>query len=178
MTICVVKINKENIEIVTDSRISSWSGRREDLQALEVMKSEKINNDLYVAIAGWPSTIDYIKLYLEKDPSVLSKKTGKSSVLKFMIGFVHFLKESIPNSSPDQLLPDFHIIIVYHNMCFKYYSGGGSLIDIKNFSAIGSGSSFALTALHLGKSATEAVKIACKLDAYCDLPVRKKIIKK
>jgi hypothetical protein len=37
----------------------------------------------------------------------------------------------------------------------------------------GSGSAFALAALHLGKTAEEAVELACKLDVNSHLPIQK-----
>lgn len=40
----------------------------------------------------------------------------------------------------------------------------------------GSGETIALTAMHLGKSAVEAVEIACKLDKHSGLPVKAAVI--
>lgn len=53
-----------------------------------------------------------------------------------------------------------------------HYSGDGLAMDITGTRyAIGSGADFALGAMHAGKSAAVAVKIACELDPNSGLPV-------
>lgn len=43
---------------------------------------------------------------------------------------------------------------------------------IEPFAAVGSGRKAALAAMHMGATAARACEIACKIDAYCALPVR------
>lgn len=50
------------------------------------------------------------------------------------------------------------------------FFGDGNFIGLKieqKFTAIGSGRDFAIAAMHLGKTAGEAIEVACKFDIYC-----------
>ena len=53
---------------------------------------------------------------------------------------------------------------------FKIEWGFG-ISEIKEFAAIGHGREFALAALHLGQSVHDAIKVACRLDLYCEEPI-------
>ncbi|WBK39689.1 HslV family peptidase [Xanthomonas phage L522] len=53
-----------------------------------------------------------------------------------------------------------------------WYTSDGEWNKMYPGDAIGSGAPYALTCLHLGMSATEAVKTACQLDLYSSGPVK------
>lgn len=44
--------------------------------------------------------------------------------------------------------------------------------EILEYDAIGAGADFAMAALYLGNNTDSAVKTACKLSVYCELPVK------
>lgn len=55
----------------------------------------------------------------------------------------------------------------------RLFAGGSEPQPLPDkFFAIGSGRDFAIAAMHLGLSAEEGVKIACKYDAYTGGPIR------
>lgn len=59
---------------------------------------------------------------------------------------------------------DFHCLLVKSD---GVYSLANLLVEMpimESFAAVGSGQDFALAALHLGKSAKEAVEVACRFD--------------
>jgi len=65
---------------------------------------------------------------------------------------------------------DNDFIVVWQGRAFEI-DGTLTVHEITDFAAIGAGSDFALAALHLGKTATEACEVACKLSVMCELPV-------
>lgn len=48
------------------------------------------------------------------------------------------------------------------------------IVEIKTFYAIGAGNAIAMTAMHLGHSAKEAVRVAIELSLFCEGPVQVK----
>lgn len=52
-----------------------------------------------------------------------------------------------------------------------WYSYGLHVKEVTTFHAIGAGADFALTALHLGQNATQAVNVACELCTQCERPI-------
>ena len=62
---------------------------------------------------------------------------------------------------------DFDIVILHSDGKIQCSDGAGIIEDIHEpFYAIGSGTKCALAAMHCGKSATEAVEIAMKIDPH------------
>lgn len=54
----------------------------------------------------------------------------------------------------------------------------GELLEVsERFIAVGGGSPYAMGAMAAGKTAAEAVNIACRLDAFCQLPVKSITVK-
>lgn len=62
--------------------------------------------------------------------------------------------------------------IVTENSCYRVEDEGRWYEDTAKYWALGSGMDFALSAMVMGKSAKEAVKHACKLDAYSGGKIR------
>ena len=62
-------------------------------------------------------------------------------------------------------------LIAFDGKCFRTYTRTYDVFEVPEFAAIGAGEHFAVTALHLGKSAVEAVEVACALNPWCRLPV-------
>ena len=61
-----------------------------------------------------------------------------------------------------------NLLVIYHDGRVAEF--GRSPVPMfmeQRFHAIGSGSKYALAAMYLGKSAKQAVEVACALDAYC-----------
>lgn len=66
-------------------------------------------------------------------------------------------------------------IIIFRNHAFA--TDGFLIREITQYDAIGAGMDFALAALHLNKSATTAVDVACELSAMCERPIKTLVIK-
>jgi ATP-dependent protease HslVU (ClpYQ) peptidase subunit len=50
--------------------------------------------------------------------------------------------------------------------------------EIVDYTAIGAGMDFALSALYLGNSVEESIKAACHLSVYCEEPINLMKVKK
>jgi ATP-dependent protease HslVU (ClpYQ) peptidase subunit len=55
----------------------------------------------------------------------------------------------------------------------RVFNAEGLFIEeVKTFEAIGAGMDFALAALHMGHSVSDAVKTACELSVFCEQPIK------
>lgn len=86
--------------------------------------------------------------------------------------FIEWLKDQ-RSRKPDLVNEDFEGIVVAETGRVTIWTS--SLVGWRprgKFFAIGSGAQSAMGAMHAGKSAIDAVKIACKVDPYTRWPVR------
>jgi ATP-dependent protease HslVU (ClpYQ) peptidase subunit len=95
---------------------------------------------------------------------------GSTSLCNDLLAW--FKNGEVPEMFPQQCrdgddLPSM-IVTIPGQRCVAHYQGSPHPTIIENqFYAIGSGRDFAMAGMHCGKSALEAVKIACIYDAYC-----------
>jgi 20S proteasome alpha/beta subunit len=74
----------------------------------------------------------------------------------------------IPDDFPELDTKETEFLVIYNSGRVAYYeSTAVPLWMEERFHAIGSGKYYALASMHLGKSAKQAVEVACALDAYC-----------
>jgi hypothetical protein len=75
------------------------------------------------------------------------------------------------NDGPDRNDPAAILILGERGV---YYKGGAVWVRLEGraFHAVGSGRDFALAAMHLGKTAEEAVELAIEFDCYSGGPIR------
>jgi ATP-dependent protease HslVU (ClpYQ) peptidase subunit len=66
---------------------------------------------------------------------------------------------------------DFTILVLKKDGLWEYDAWCRGMRVKDRFYAVGSGAKAALGAMHMGASAEQAAKIACKIDPYCALPV-------
>lgn len=86
--------------------------------------------------------------------------------------FIDWVKYAEDDQAPPK--GEYNAIIVNHKGKLREIEGGHFLPSPRGakFTAIGSGAPFALAAMYAGASATEAVKIAAKIDTSTGLPVK------
>lgn len=87
------------------------------------------------------------------------------SVTKFIVEFHKYKRELSGGGS--QVTSEF--IIVYQSKIF--YCMDLLVMEIPEYTAIGAGMDYALTALHLGHDTKEAVKVACDLCVWVSEPI-------
>jgi len=74
------------------------------------------------------------------------------------------------NDGPDRNDP--HALLVVGGLGVLYKVGPMLVRLERDFHAVGSGRDYAIAAMHLGKTAEEAVSIACEFDCYSAGPVK------
>lgn len=73
-----------------------------------------------------------------------------------------------PETFPKDPDHEASVLVIQNDKRVFYYEDSPIALPFENqFHAIGSGRDYALAAMHLGKSAEEAVAVACALDAFC-----------
>lgn len=134
-------------------------------------KVEKINDQFAVGIAG------YLRYANILHRASVNKVHPYDLAQPEFDGYGWILDEVVPawmkavrkemEARPDEedTIPDGHVLIA---LAGRIYSVGSdfSVSPEGDFAAIGSGAKFAATAMHLGKTAKQAVEVATELDIY------------
>lgn len=90
--------------------------------------------------------------------------TGDSGLCRKLIEWLQ--DGADPDTYPD-LGSKCHMLMVRPDRRVYLYDGSSAPIELEErFVAFGSGQDFALTAMHLGYGAKEAVEVACQLDVH------------
>lgn len=160
MTTIAAKIIDDTIYIGADSRVSFGY---EYTKVDQTMESSKIceGSDMVIAGTGTLSECSLIQLYA-KDHSIGCG--GQLRVLEWLLEFSKWKKSKVDDYSINN-----SYIIAHKSGLYKTW--GTSVELMKNFTALGSGGSYAFTALHLGKSLREALEVSCELDPYTEGPI-------
>ena len=164
MSVVAVKVNKNNIEIASDSIIVRGYSKRTDRNFHKLVKI----NDIIVGAVGDAEEaslfINFCELHNIKEPN-------ETSILNFMVEFMTWKTGISEHYGLDN-----EYIIVYGG---KVFSVNNLLVEeVTNYEAIGAGEDFATAALYLGHSAKEAVKVACDLCCWVAEPIIDYVIKR
>lgn len=117
---------------------------------------------------------------ISKVTKVFRKRVGKKTVVIGVCGGVTASRKFVDwygsgDPMPEDLIPcggqDFDALIWDGSTLWLVEELGYPVAVEEDYFAIGSGASFALAAMDCGKSAREAVRVACKRDCYSGLPV-------
>lgn len=159
---CVVK--KDSIQIAADSLISNGMHRRDGLSFKKIKKFSNF-------IIGATGSVQEIQLLY----SYASEFPPPNNLKELTIYMADFYKqrdelhESLCPGEKNGMTSDITFVIIISNKAFvvsDFY-----IDEIKTFHAIGSGENYALGALAAGADVREAVRIACKYQSECGLPV-------
>jgi ATP-dependent protease HslVU (ClpYQ) peptidase subunit len=83
------------------------------------------------------------------------------AVAEFVLEFSEWMKKK-----DDSFRSQNEYLIAYRDKLFRVYDSL-SVFSVPQHAAIGSGQDFAVAAMHLGRSAVDAAKVASELDLYC-----------
>ncbi|KKN71757.1 hypothetical protein LCGC14_0418230 [marine sediment metagenome] len=158
MSIVVVKIEKNKLVIATDSFIGfGWGTQLKDKEAKLFRQ-----NGMIVGCVGYASDITWFRAYTKTRKL---KGMQEEDVIEFMTDYIEWARKKFSdykNQSSFIICQDGKAVFVTSDFYVK---------EIKDYRAMGAGQDFSLTAFHFGKSAKEAVEIACELSIYCEKPV-------
>lgn len=158
MSVVAVKIEKSKIVICADSIVSIGGGAQEKISGVKLQQID----DIVIGVVGMMEEATLMFLYARNHKPL---SANEYDIVEWISEFQTWAKAKTTyvftfGSS---------FIIVYQKKAFVIE--GFMVREIKDFYAIGAGQNFAITALHLCKSAKEAVEIACELSIYCEKPV-------
>lgn len=157
MSVIAAKVYCDHIEVAADSLLI----RGEDMKSMGSFSKIESINDMIIGTSGYAREgafmWQFAKTHKPASPT-------ERDVLEFVIEFSKVKREWCGESSIEN-----QYIIAYQGSLFVVE--GCFVCQIKDYVAIGSGMYFATAALYLGKSAREAVDVACHLNCYVSEPI-------
>lgn len=156
MSVIAVKITNGVATVAADSIVVSGYTQSKE----KSVKLKYINN----MIIGGVGSAEELALFMLFCKTRTPKSSDDDGILEFISGFMDWKYKKISKSDIDN-----DYVIVFEKKCF--IARGFFIKEVSHFAAIGAGMDYALTALHLGKSAHDAVAVACDLCIYCERPV-------
>jgi ATP-dependent protease HslVU (ClpYQ) peptidase subunit len=166
MSVVAVKINPDYVEICSDSICIMGHTQRTD--------QDKEEAKLFVAgnlVVGGVGSAEELCLFKQFLTHYKTKPLTTEEIVVLLCSFNEWLKDKFNlDLENDYIFVD--------KLTGKVFSSSGYYVtQIKNYEAIGAGCYHASTALYLGHSAKDAVRVACKLTIYCELPLHSHRVK-
>jgi ATP-dependent protease HslVU (ClpYQ) peptidase subunit len=169
MSVIAVKKYKDRIEIASDTQVTiGWNSKEEN----SIAKLGKLSPDLVVGCCGDAGLFVLLREYCKTNTLRFS---GESAIIEFFTKFHRYAKAEHMDAT-DYKVDENTFILIHKHIIYAicgYYTR-----KIKDYYATGSGGIAAFVALDLGSSVVKAVRVACKHDIYCGLPVKHIIVKK
>ena len=156
MSVVAVKIKKDKIVIGADSIIvSGWTQEKDKLAKLNEVNGMVIG-DVGDAQEGGLFLV-YCKTRKPREASV-------DALVEFMSEFQDWMNNKIGETK----LTNQYVIVLDGK---AFMMEGFFIKEVTDYTAIGAGMDFALSALYLGNSVKEAIKASCHLSVYCEEPI-------
>ena len=169
MSVVATKIHKNKIVISADSIEVDEKERTQrkykDAKLFEV-------NTMVIGGAGNCEEMDLFILFCKENKP---KAATKDALLYFLADFHRWFDEMLNTKEESTALENVYIM-VFRKKVFEIE--GQYVIPTKEYTAIGAGKDYALSALYHGKTAEEAVDTACELSVWCERPINTIVIKK
>jgi ATP-dependent protease HslVU (ClpYQ) peptidase subunit len=158
MSVVAAKIFTDRIIMSSDSGV--WGDTRNNGSHFKPTKMFKINGIL----AGFSGTFEEGTLFQAFCETHKPDGTSFKNIVDFMSEFRRWLK----NISYEEKLSNFYLLAFDSTL---WYIHGWEVIEVKDCYSVGAGEDYALTAMHLGKSPSVAVKVACDMCCYAAEPI-------
>lgn len=159
MSVVATRVYGDRIEIAADSQITYGATMQTD----ETVKLFRTDTGITVAGVGTMQELVLLKLFMKTH---FPAEASEDALTEFIHEFRKWLVESA-ELTPELDDNEYHII--YEGKAFSVHRY--NIREILEFDSIGAGMDYALTALYLGRSPAEAVRVACELNIFCSLPV-------
>jgi len=156
MSVVAVKVKKDKIVIGADSiLVSGWTQEKDKLAKLNEVNGMVIG-DVGDAQEGGLFLV-YCKTRKPREASV-------DALVEFMSEFQDWMNNKIGETK----LTNQYVIVLDKK---AFMMEGFFIKEVTDYTAIGAGMDFALSALYLGNSVKEAIKASCHLSVYCEEPI-------
>lgn len=157
MSVVCARVYDDKIVMAADSQVTWGSHVKNNIG---FSKIKEING----MIIGATGNCDEASLMWQYAKTHKPDKSTEKDILEFIAEFAKWKKDYDGSNVINNMY-----LLIYDGCLF--YIEGMLINEITDFAAIGSGFYFALTALFLDKSPSEAVKVTCKLDCFVGEPV-------
>jgi len=167
-TIIAVQAN-QSVLFGADSQVTAPSGRK--YSAKQMVKISQ-RNGYIIAGSGECAPCDIAQhIWMPPTPTVKDKKDLYHYVIaKVIPSLKQCFKENDYKVNPDDDENAFSFLIALHGQLFEIADDFSVSRDDSGFYGVGSGSSYAIGALHAGASIEQALTIAAKNDAFTSAP--------
>lgn len=158
MSVVAVKVNKKTIEIASDSFVGlPGLSSQQKIEGVKLFK----HDDIIIGSVGNASEISLMKVFCK------THKPEDASVDSF-IDFIVEFDTWVKNKKYTEIINSW--LFIYQGKAF-FLDGDLFVREITDHMAIGAGENFAEAVLYYGKTAREAVAVACHLSPYCEEPI-------
>lgn len=155
MSVIAAKVYEDKICIASDSILI-----KEELKRTNFVKLKKFGK----TVCGGCGSAEELCLFFEFVKTHPIYQASVSVLVEYMHDFQNYLRDIANIEKSDNTY-----LIIENNKLFEVE--GFFVREITDYTAIGAGEAYALTALYCGKSAEQAVKITCKLCSTVCEPV-------
>jgi len=156
MSVVAVRVTKKKITIGADSiLVSGWTQEKDKLAKLN-----KANG----MIIGDVGDAEEGALFLLFCKTRKPREASVDAIVEFMSEFQDWMN----NKTGESKLSNQYILIIEKK---AFMIEGFFIKEVTDYTAIGAGMDFALSALYLGKSVKDSIKAACHLSVYCEEPI-------
>ncbi|HPJ86729.1 MAG TPA: hypothetical protein PLU55_01310 [Candidatus Pacearchaeota archaeon] len=156
MSVGCVKIYEDKIVLGTDS-IIVYGGSQEKKKDAKI---KKIDENFGFVSTGVVKEIEFFFIFCKTHKPSHNTIEG---IIDYFFEFSIWKKKKIDDDKIENTY-----IIVYEGKSYYFYDY--DVTPINDYSAIGAGWQYATTSLYLGHDVEEAIKTACELSIYCELP--------
>jgi len=163
MSVVAVRVTNDEIIIGADSILVTGYTQTKD-KAAKLFET----NGLIVGDVGFAQEGSLFFLYCQtRKPTAPTEL----AVVEFMVEFGKW-----KDTKGDELSIQNSYILIFEEKAFIVE--GLFVKEITDFTAIGAGMDYALSALYLGETVERAIEVACELSIYCERPINIKKVKK
>jgi ATP-dependent protease HslVU (ClpYQ) peptidase subunit len=156
MSVVAVRVKGNKITIGADSIIvSGWTQEKDKLAKL---------NEVNGMIVGDVGDAQEGGLFLLFCKTRKPREASSDALIEFMSDFQDWMNDKIGEVKLNN-----QYIIVLEGKAFVME--GFYIKEVTDYTAIGAGMDFALSALYLGNSVEESIKASCHLSVYCEEPI-------
>ena len=156
MSVVAVKVKKNKIVIGADSiLVSGWTQEKDKLAKL---------NEVNGMVIGDVGDAQEGALFLMYCKTRKPREASIEALVEFMSEFQDWMVKKVDVTKLGN-----QYVIVLDGKAFMME--GFFIKEVTDYTAIGAGMDFALSALYLGNSVEDSIKAACHLSVYCEAPV-------
>ena len=156
MSVVAIKVTKNKITIGADSiLVSGWTQEKDKLAKL---------NEVNGMIIGDVGDAQEGALFLIFCKTRKPREASVDALVEFMSEFQDWMGKKIDSTTLEN-----QYIVVLDKKAFMIE--GFFIKEVADYTAIGAGMDYALSALYLGNSVKESIKASCHLSIYCEEPI-------